>query len=144
MTLASQSEQVIVLDLNLAKRSMSKQLASELPEDHDLETLLFDEGVGQELLVDVLAGAVVIDNTGEGHLKLSSIQDAKEKRDLLELQKTRYDCVILDTSPMQRVPEARVLARICNLSVLVPRWGKPGAARSPSPPACWAASATAW
>lgn len=115
------SKKTLLIDLDFRKPSMAallhkhnKGLVNHLVGDITLdEAIIKDETIG----FDVLLSGVIPPNPGE------LIRSEKLKNIITEL-KTRYDYIVIDTSPLGLVADAYSLSRLVDITLIVVRSGK--------------------
>jgi len=115
------SKKTLLIDLDFRKPSVAallhkhnKGLVNHLVGDITLdEAIIKDETIG----FDVLLSGVTPPNPGE------LIRSEKLKNIITEL-KTRYDYIVIDTSPLGLVADAYSLSRLVDITLIVVRSGK--------------------
>lgn len=115
------SKKTLLIDLDFRKPSVAallhkhnKGLVNHLVGDITLdEAIIKDETIG----FDVLLSGVIPPNPGE------LIRSEKLKNIITEL-KTRYDYIVIDTSPLGLVADAYSLSRLVDITLIVVRSGK--------------------
>jgi capsular exopolysaccharide synthesis family protein len=115
------SKKTLLIDLDFRKPSVAallhkhdKGLVNHLIGDITLdEAIIKDETLG----FDVLLGGVIPPNPGE------LIRSEKLKNIIMEL-KTRYDYIVIDTSPLGLVADAYSLSSLVDVTLIVARSGK--------------------
>ena len=115
------SKKTLLIDLDFRKPSVAallhkhdKGLVNHLIGDITLdEAIIKDETLG----FDILLGGVIPPNPGE------LIRSEKLKNIIMEL-KTRYDYIVIDTSPLGLVADAYSLSSLVDVTLIVARSGK--------------------
>jgi capsular exopolysaccharide synthesis family protein len=125
--LARSGRRVVVVDADLRRPTVHHGLGVEA--SPGLAELL--EGTctrAQALQLDTASGANVITAGATDKSPAELLQSPRMAKLLLELS-VSFDLVILDTPPILAVPDAGILARQADMTVLVVRWG---ATRTPT------------
>ena len=119
-TMAMAGDKVCLVDCDL-RRDVVSSLLAEKPENGLLEVLRGKAQLNDVLVADAAPG---LDLLPLAHVTFTprDIFGSEAARNLLDVLRSRYDCVILDAPPLMAVADARQLAKMADMTVLVARW----------------------
>lgn len=120
---ALQGQRVVLLDCDLRRRELNKLVRGHSREVGLLEVLAGEAAIDDALVKDEATGAMILPLNGSitgGHNLLGS--DAMDE--LLAQLRERFDLVILDTTPVLPLADARILATKVDVVVFIVRWRK--------------------
>lgn len=120
---AAQGKRVLLMDFDLRKPSVHKYFGIQLDSESigtsgclaglgSIQEAMVPGGVAPNL--DVLVGGLRLPHPGE-------LLNERSLVEMLDEAKARYDVIVLDTSPLLAVPDARILARFADNVCLVVR-----------------------
>jgi succinoglycan biosynthesis transport protein ExoP len=121
-TMAMSGDRVLVIDCDLRRNALG-QLFTSAPEVGLLELLASQVPVSQAVTRDVVAGVDVLPLTSTTFTADDIFGNGK-MADLLERLSKDYDQIILDAPPVLAMTDARQLAVLSDVTILVARWGK--------------------
>lgn len=122
--LALKNTRVLLIDLDLRRHSMSSQLAENsrrgvsayLAGSSDSIADLIAHDVDGYDNLDLLSSGAVPPNPSE-------LLSGKRLEEIVEYAREHYDLVILDCPPTEAVADARVIARLCDMTLYIVRIG---------------------
>lgn len=124
IALAEIRRRVLIVDADLRKPRMHKLF--DLPNDTGLSTFLANDGAPNEQTLDELIHHTKVPGldilpSGPSGYRVTHLLYSSQVNELLKLLRKNYDMVLIDTPPMLRISDARVLARMADAAILVTR-----------------------
>jgi len=113
-------DRVCLVDCDL-RRDVVSSLLTEKPENGLLEVLRGKAQLDDTLLPDATPGLDLLP-LAQVTFTPRDVFGSDAARSLLEVLRSRYDCVILDAPPLMAVADARRLATMADMTVLIARW----------------------
>ena len=123
--LARGGSKVIILDADLRRSTIEKKL--ELPAEGLglTDFVIADTDAIDEFVVHHEATGVDIMRTGEGrYVSAPDLFSSRRMRHIIDLLKSRYDYVLIDTPPVMAVADARIIGHLADKTLFVVRWDK--------------------
>ena len=118
--LASMGKKVLMIEGDIRRQTLREYFST----DHTrglLSAVTHPEDVSDIIFHSDILGVDVI--LGEGSkTNAADFFGAAPFRDFLERMRDRYDFIIIDTPPVLAVPDARVIAKVADLSLFVVHW----------------------
>ncbi|MCR9127548.1 MAG: AAA family ATPase [Rhodobacteraceae bacterium] len=121
--LAQNSARTILVDLDLLKTDLSRQISAIVPATNTLSNLVMDGSASAFQPLPELEGLTVVVNDGSVDLNPAVGEDANELAEMLERLRDEYEWIIVDLPPLLGVAETVVLATLCDRVAFVAQWG---------------------
>lgn len=124
LTLAASERKVVIVDNDMRKRSLSKQLGGRSVA-LGLSKYLSDESVTVESLINTEKGHKNLDVIFAGLQPPNPAEMLMSHRfdELIQKLRTMYDYIVIDSVPAMMVADAFISDRVCDLSIYVIREG---------------------
>lgn len=119
-TMAMAGDRVCLVDCDL-RRDIVSSLLKKKPEKGLLEVLRGTAQLDEVLTPDVTPGLDLLP-LAQITFTPRDIFGSDETRRLLDTLRSRYDCVLLDAPPVMAVADARQLAAMADMTLLIARW----------------------
>ena len=123
--LAASGKKILLVDGDLRRSSIGRKL--NLHEKHKglSDLVLAGDAPFEEFLVRDEKGNVDYMPTGTAkYANATDIFSSRRMREIVDMLKTRYDMVIIDTPPVMAVADARIIGRIVDKTLFVVKWDK--------------------
>ncbi len=119
-TMAMAGDRVCLVDCDL-RRDVVSSLLADKPENGLLEVLRGKARLDDVLLPDAVPG---LDLLPLAHVTFTprDVFGSEATRTLIEALRGRYDCILLDAPPLMAVADARQLALLADVTVMIARW----------------------
>jgi len=119
-TMAMAGDRVCLVDCDL-RRDIVSSLLTDKPENGLLEVLRGKSQLDDVLVPDAVPG---LDLLPLAHVTFTprDVFGSEATKNLLEVLRGRYDCVLLDAPPLMAVADARQLAVLADVTLMVARW----------------------
>lgn len=123
--LAQQRERVVVIDLDLPSRQLSKLLKPVLPKENELSVFLNDpqEALSNIMPVEEFPNLSVVGNSGVEQVHVALAKDQERLKELIAFSRQYFDYIIVDLPPVQGVADTRLLATLADHLIYMVRWG---------------------
>jgi capsular exopolysaccharide synthesis family protein len=122
--LAMEGRRVLVLDADLRRPSQRRLIGG--PEGAGLEEVLRGEAKFEEAAQASRLGGVDVLGAREGLRGAAELAGAPAFEAALRAARERYDCVLIDSAPVNEVSESSLVARRADGALLVVRQGRTG------------------
>lgn len=120
---ALQGQKVIIIDCDVRRQGLNRLIGKRKLEIGLLEVLTDLSLLDKALLVDEASGAVILGLSGAMR-EQSELVAGPAMNALLDLLRTRFDLIVLDTAPILPVAETREIATKIDTLLFVVRWRK--------------------
>ena len=123
--LAASGKKILLVDGDLRRSSIGRKL--NLHEKHKglSDLVLAGDAPFEEFLVRDEKGNVDYMPTGTAkYANATDIFSSLRMREIVDMLKTQYDMVIIDTPPVMAVADARIIGRIVDKTLFVVKWDK--------------------
>ncbi len=119
-TMAMAGDRVCLVDCDL-RRDVVSSLLTDKPESGLLEVLRGKAQLDDVLVADAVPG---LDLLPLAHVTFTprDVFGSEATKNLLEVLRGRYDCILLDAPPLMAVADARQLAVLADATLMVARW----------------------
>jgi capsular exopolysaccharide synthesis family protein len=118
-------KKVILLDGDLRRSSIGRKL--NLREKHKglSDLVMAGDAPLEDFIIRDEKGSVDFMPTGTAkYANATDIFSSHRMQEIINLLKSRYDLVIIDTPPVMAVADARIIGRVVDKTIFVVRWDK--------------------
>ncbi|MFC1797340.1 polysaccharide biosynthesis tyrosine autokinase, partial [Pseudomonadota bacterium] len=122
---AASGKKVLILDGDMRRSSVGNRLG--FREKHKgLSDLIVagDADVSEFILRDEKGGTDYMPPGTAKYANATDIFSSNRMESIIELLKSRYDLVVIDTPPVMAVADARIIGRVVDKTIFVVRWDK--------------------
>lgn len=121
IALATSGKRIIILELNLYRPAMAQLF--NLPASHVGMSDYLSQGAKKEDIIQNAGTHRNLDIITSGHFvpDFSELLDNKQIESLLNWLRSDYDHILIDTSPLQVIGDANIIARLCDITLYVIR-----------------------
>lgn len=119
---ATAGERVIIVDCDLRRHSLNEAL--DITPANGLLQVLAGEKTLSECIVEDEHTSVHILPIAETAFSPRDIFGSEAMRNLVEELRSEYDLVVFDCPPLLAVADARIIAAMSDITLIVARWGK--------------------
>ncbi len=123
--LAKQNEKVVLVDLDLLSRELTRQISAILPTQNSLAELLLDPQEAVDRLEEIpeFPGLMIVGNPDLSIPKPTATRDSAQMNAALQHLRRHFDFVVVDLPPLQGAADTLLLSRLCDRLLLIIRWG---------------------
>lgn len=124
--LAGRHERVVLVDLDLITRQLSRLIGPILPDSNNLSCFIDakDGAVSRIEGIEELPGLAVIGNTDDKVVDYVTPRTVELLEEMFAELRANFDYVIVDLPPAQGTADTQLLAALCDTLIYVVRWGK--------------------
>jgi capsular exopolysaccharide synthesis family protein len=121
IALASSGKRIIILELNLYRPAMAQLF--NLPNSRPGMSEYLSQAAQKEEIIQTSDTHRNLDVITSGHFvpDFSELLDNKQIETLLDWLRLNYDHILIDTSPLQVIGDANIIARLCDITLYVIR-----------------------
>jgi len=121
IALASSGKRIIILELNLYRPAMAQLF--NLPNSRPGMSEYLSQAAQKEEIIQTTGTHCNLDVITSGHFvpDFSELLDNKQIETLLDWLRLNYDHILIDTSPLQVIGDANIIARLCDITLYVIR-----------------------
>jgi succinoglycan biosynthesis transport protein ExoP len=123
--LAGSGKKVILVDGDLRRSSIGKKL--DMREKHKGLSDLVVAGnpeLSEFLLRDEKGGVDFMPTGTAKYANATDIFSSHRMKEIVEMLKSKYDLIIIDTPPVMAVADARIIGRVVDKTIFIVRWDK--------------------